>query len=142
MLPNCAEMILWCLYRGRRWKRRGNSQRTKRSMRGRKRPRRICGVWQCGAVARRRALSSSIQVVVRAFGVPTLGVIPYLPDLHIADEDAVPLESRRGPSGNLTAGQLDIAVIQLPHIANFDEFDALSVEPGVRLRYVERDRRA
>ena len=77
-------------------------------------------------------------MVVRAFGVPTLGVIPYLPDLHIADEDAVPLESRRGPSGNLTAGQLDIAVIHLPHIANFDEIDALSAEPGVRLRYVER----
>lgn len=74
----------------------------------------------------------------RAFGVPTLGVIPYLPDLRIADEDAVPLERDRHRVAPLTGEQLDIAVIHLPHIANFDEFDALDVEPGVRLRYVER----
>ena len=74
----------------------------------------------------------------RAFGVPTLGVIPYVPDLRIADEDAVPLERRRGAGGGLCAGQIDVAVIQFPRIANFDEFDALSVEPGVSLRYVER----
>jgi len=73
----------------------------------------------------------------RAFGVPTLGVIPFLPDLRIADEDAVPLERKRGVSGGLGAGQVDVAVIQFPRIANFDEFDALSVEPGVSLRYVE-----
>lgn len=73
----------------------------------------------------------------RAFGVPTLGVIPYLPDLRIADEDAVPLERDRSAAA-LTEGQLDVAVIHLPRIANFDEYDALALEPGVRLRYVER----
>ena len=74
----------------------------------------------------------------RAFGVPTLGVIPYVPDLRIADEDAVPLERDRTTAAPLEEGQLDVAVIHLPRIANFDEFDALDVEPGVRLRYVER----
>ena len=74
----------------------------------------------------------------RAFGVPTLGVIPYVPDLRIADEDAVPLERDRTTAAPLKEGQLDVAVIHLPRIANFDEFDALDLEPGVRLRYVER----
>ena len=74
----------------------------------------------------------------RAFGVPTLGVIPYLPDVQIADEDAVPLERDRKMVAPLADGQLDVAVIHLPHIANFDEFDVLGVEPGVRLRYVGR----
>ena len=74
----------------------------------------------------------------RAFGVPTLGVIPFLPDLRIADEDAVPLERDRATTAPLAEGQLDVAVISLPRIANFDEFDALDVEPGVRLRYVAR----
>ena len=74
----------------------------------------------------------------RAFGVPTLGVIPYVPDLRVADEDAVPLERDRTAAAPLKEGQLDVAVIHLPRIANFDEFDALYLEPGVRLRYVER----
>ena len=74
----------------------------------------------------------------RAFGVPTLGVIPYVPDLRIADEDAVSLERDRSAAAPLGEGQIDVAVIRLPRIANFDEFDALDVEPGVRLRYVER----
>ena len=74
----------------------------------------------------------------RAFGVPTLGVIPYVPDLRIADEDAVTLERDRSEAAALAVGQLDVAVIHLPRIANFDEFEALEAEPGVRLRYVER----
>jgi adenosylcobyric acid synthase len=75
----------------------------------------------------------------RAFGVPTLGVIPYLPDLRIADEDAVALDKGaldKVLAGVQAGGDIDIAVIYLPHVANFDEFDALAVEPGVRLRYV------
>ncbi len=70
----------------------------------------------------------------KAFGVSTLGVVPYLPDLRIADEDAVALDKIE--AGKREGGTIDIAVIYLPHVANFDEFDALATEPGVRLRYV------
>lgn len=74
----------------------------------------------------------------KAFGVPTLGVIPYVPNLRIADEDAVSLDPGRRPIVAPKAGQREIAVIHLPHVANFDEFDALEAEPGVCLRYVRR----
>lgn len=70
----------------------------------------------------------------KAFGVPTLGVVPYLPDLHIADEDAVALDKLE--AGEREGGTIDITVIYLPHVANFDEFDALAAEPGVSVRYV------
>lgn len=76
----------------------------------------------------------------KAFGVPTLGVIPYMPDLQIADEDAVALDEPTHQLTHQPPGQpistIDIAVIHLPHIANFDEFAPLAAEPGVRLRYV------
>lgn len=68
-------------------------------------------------------------------GVPVLGVLPYLHDLFIPEEDAVSLENP--VVMERPAGQLDLAVIRLPRIANFDDFDPLGAEPGVRLRYVD-----
>jgi len=68
--------------------------------------------------------------------LPVAGVIPYYHDIHIAEEDSVSLERRREMKrkGNYV---LDIAVIGLPHISNFDDFDPVEQESGVRLRYVE-----
>ncbi len=70
-------------------------------------------------------------------GKPVLGVLPFLEGLRIADEDAVALDERadRRPAD---AGPLDIAVVRLPRISNFDDFDLLAAEPAVSLRYVER----
>ena len=76
------------------------------------------------------------QLKKRAYGVPTLGVIPFLEEVGIADEDAVPLEQRGRADRRPVGGQLDVAVVHLPHVANFDEFDALDAEPGICLRYV------
>ena len=69
-------------------------------------------------------------------GKPVLGVVPYYRDIEIAEEDSVSLE-RRKEMKDLTDFVLDIAVMGLPHISNFDDFDPLAREPGVRLRYVE-----
>jgi adenosylcobyric acid synthase len=74
------------------------------------------------------------QILQERGGVPVLGVVPYIHDLGIPDEDAValdePLFMRAG------AGEIDIAVVKLPHIANFDDFDPIAAEPGVQVRYV------
>ena len=81
----------------------------------------------------------------KAFNTPTLGVIPYVSDLQIADEDAVALErppARLQPPDSRIGANLqpaiDIAIIHLPHIANFDEFDVLAAEEGVSVRFVQR----
>jgi adenosylcobyric acid synthase len=65
--------------------------------------------------------------------VPVLGVVPYLPNLAIPEEDAVALDRVDGIS---SGAKIDVALIRLPRIANFDDFDPLRAEPGVRLRYV------
>lgn len=66
--------------------------------------------------------------------IPVLGVIPWIHDLGLAEEDGVALERKTAPP----AAGLSIAVIQLPAIANFDDFDPLAREPGIALRYIER----
>ena len=70
--------------------------------------------------------------------VPVLGVIPYLADLAIPEEDGVALEGPALPGGPdaKSATEVDIAIIRLPRIANFDDFDPLAAETGVRIRYV------
>ncbi len=74
----------------------------------------------------------------KAFGVPTLGVIPYITDLFIPDEDAVALDrvAQQPVAGD--GPEIEVVIPYLPHIANFDEFDALLTEPGVRVRFVRR----
>ena len=74
-----------------------------------------------------------VEIIEHRSGKPVLGVLPYIHDLLIPEEDAVVLEEGGGSS---LQGNIDIAVIHLPRIANFDEFDALKAEAGVRLRYV------
>ncbi len=71
----------------------------------------------------------------RAFDTPTLGVIPYLPHIGVAAEDSVALDE---PPRRADAAGVDIAVIRLPRISNFDDFDPLAAEPGVSVRFVER----
>ncbi len=74
----------------------------------------------------------------RAYNTPTLGVIPYLPDIGIAEEDSVGLDQPNTRAGSEAGNQVDIAVIRLPYIANFDDFDPLITETGVQVRFINR----
>jgi adenosylcobyric acid synthase len=65
--------------------------------------------------------------------VPVIGVVPYLDDLDLPDEDAASLAGQPLPGA-----LVEIAIVHLPHIANFDEFGALAHEAGVHARYVTR----
>lgn len=69
-------------------------------------------------------------------GVPVAGVVPYYHDIFIPEEDGVSLERQTYLKSQMDY-LLDIAVIGFPHISNFDDFDPLAREEGVRLRYVE-----
>lgn len=89
-----------------------------------------------------RLFETGVQMLEQRGGVPVLGVVPFIRDLRIADEDSVALDDARHLSAAgapTTIGtRLDIVVIRLPHISNFDDFDPLAAEPDVSVRFVER----
>ena len=70
-----------------------------------------------------------------ACGVPTLGVLPWITGLTLDAEDSMNVPSSYGGGAPL-ADALDIAVVRLPYISNFTDFDPLSIEAGVNVRFV------
>ena len=79
-------------------------------------------------------LDSGLEMILERTGVPVVGVVPYYTDIHVPEEDSLGIDPDEQSSAEAV---LDVAVIRLPHIANFDDFDPLRQEPGVRVRYVE-----
>jgi cobyric acid synthase CobQ/L-threonine-O-3-phosphate decarboxylase len=81
-------------------------------------------------------LGPALDYVDRHTGRPVLGVVPFLPDLNLPQEDSV--DFKDGLSDRYAGPQaaVEIAVVDLPHISNFTDFDAFRVEPDVCLRVV------
>ena len=77
-------------------------------------------------------LEPALSFLEQRTGKPVLGVLPYL-SLRLPAEDSVCLED----AGRTGAAEIEIAVVYLPRISNFTDFDALALEPGVRVRYVK-----
>ncbi|MGI6730674.1 MAG: cobyric acid synthase [Anaerovoracaceae bacterium] len=77
-------------------------------------------------------LQPGLDMLEDIIKVPTVGVIPYL---HIDIEDEDSLTERFNRKG--TQGQIDIAVIRLPRISNFTDFNVLEYMPEISLRYVK-----
>jgi adenosylcobyric acid synthase len=65
-----------------------------------------------------------------------LGVVPHVPQLRIADEDSVALDSRKARQRPSRA-ELDIALVRLPQLSNYDDVLELEHEPGVTVRFVK-----
>lgn len=78
-------------------------------------------------------LQPGISMLEKLCGLKVRGVIPYM-DVDIEDEDSLSqrLETGREP------GLIDLAVIRLPRISNFTDFNVFSRINGVSLRYVDR----
>ena len=99
----------------------------------------------------RALLEPGLDMLEARTGCPVLGVVPYLSDLRLPAEDSQGLDERRaglpvscsapdprtrGSREEQPAADLvDVAVLRLPRIANFDDFAPLETEPGVRVRY-------
>ncbi|AFJ46594.1 cobyric acid synthase CbiP [Shimwellia blattae DSM 4481 = NBRC 105725] len=78
-------------------------------------------------------LQPGLEQIEALTGVPVIGVMPWL-DIDLEDEDGVAIQ--RGKYHHMPQQALDIAVVQLPHISNFTDFNPLAAQPDVRVRYI------
>ncbi|GJL53357.1 MAG: hypothetical protein NPIRA02_04890 [Nitrospirales bacterium] len=81
-----------------------------------------------------RLFEDGVKMIEARTGVPVLGVLPYLPHLELDQEDSVDVDRFRTTSFLSTT--INMAVLLLPHMSNFTDFNHLGAESDVALRYV------
>ncbi|MCM1046043.1 MAG: cobyric acid synthase [Candidatus Gastranaerophilales bacterium] len=81
----------------------------------------------------KQILAPGLAMITEKCGKEIFGVVPYM-DVDIEEEDSLAesLEQRA------VRGKIDVAVIRLPKISNFTDFQVLGAEPDVSVRYVEK----
>ncbi len=80
-------------------------------------------------------LKSGLDWLEQRTKKPVLGVLPYIPRLHIEAEDALPNVAMT----QKTNQTLDIIIPALPRISNHTDFDPLRLHPQVRLHFIGPD---
>ena len=105
-------------------------------------------------------MKPGLEMLERRINKPVVGVIPYMHNLGIDDEDSVSLEdigskyaifrdaaelrlnpkilSNIQPSAISHQPVIDIVVIKLPRISNFTDFNTFTHEKDVRTRFVDK----
>lgn len=78
--------------------------------------------------------ADGVRFLTDRTGIPVLGVVPFLRDLTLDQEDSLDLE--RGRRVHFSSDRINIAVLLVPHMSNFTDFNALAEESDVRLSYV------
>jgi len=81
-------------------------------------------------------LTEAHDYVLSHTGRPVLGVVPFLRDLGLPEEDSVSFRDGLIDGKRPEGDYVEIAVVDLPHISNFTDLDSLRIEPDVRLRVV------
>lgn len=77
-------------------------------------------------------LDPGVAMLEEKCKIPVVGVAPYL-DIQVEDEDSLTERFDR----HQEIGVIDMAVIRVPRISNFTDFNPLESIPGVSLRYVK-----
>ncbi len=85
---------------------------------------------------RKNLLEDAFAYTERHTGRPVFGVVPYLQNLGLPEEDSVTFKSTMLPDEAPDGESVEVAVVDLPHISNFTDFDPLRMEPDVRLKIV------
>ena len=77
-------------------------------------------------------LDSGLEMLEQRYGIPVLGVLPYLADWRGDEEDSLGIQSTADKPG----AELTVAVARLPYVSNYTDVAALAAEPDVAIRWV------
>jgi adenosylcobyric acid synthase len=81
-------------------------------------------------------LAPGLDQLGRLTGRPVLGVLPWRRGLRLDAEDSVELGTpSEGAAPPRETDPLQLAVVRLPWLSNFTDFDPLAAEPGVSVRF-------
>jgi adenosylcobyric acid synthase len=83
--------------------------------------------------------SSGVDYLEEKLAQPCLGVIPYLHNHGIDDEDSVSLERRQTKPTGSGKDKLSVCVIAYPYLSNFTDFTALEQQTNVIVYYARRE---
>ncbi|MFT3662736.1 MAG: cobyric acid synthase [Gordonia sp. (in: high G+C Gram-positive bacteria)] len=83
-------------------------------------------------------LAPGLDMLRERTGRPTLGVLPFSPDVWIDAEDSLASAvGRRVGVPRLAAERMTVAALRLPRISNGTDVEALACEPGVTVTWVD-----
>ena len=95
---------------------------------------RVCGVIINKFRGDAKLFADGVDFLESRSGIPVLGVVPFLRDLMLDQEDS--LDLLRHQQTSFASDRINIAVILLPHMSNFTDFNVLAAEEDVVLKYV------
>lgn len=81
-----------------------------------------------------KLLEPGIEMIEKMIGIPVVGVVPHL-DLKIDSEDSLALTQLSADRD--TTKDIDVAIIMLEKMSNFTDFENLSLQSDVSIRYVK-----
>ncbi|MFP3980357.1 MAG: cobyric acid synthase [Desulfobacterales bacterium] len=86
-----------------------------------------------------RLFDDGVRWLTRKTGKPCFGVIPWFDHIRIEAEDSVAVEQPERFAADRADGPA-VAVIRLPHISNFTDFDPLDAAEGLSVCFLEQPR--
>jgi len=84
----------------------------------------------------RSILAPGLDMIREKTGKPVIGVLPYITDIGLPEEDGLALSQKTEGRRLKAEGEIvKVVVVRLKYISNFTDFDPFALEPDVELVY-------